>query len=388
MSAAALDTPVTARAGRTLGGYLLLPRPKDAVKWWIAPITFALAALARPGLSVGALVDAVLIWAVLELLIYQARYQWNDIRGFAADQRHPDAQSRGRLPGPVECGSAHIAVSRVVLSLRLVAALLVGAAIGRLGVMIALTGAVFGVGVVYEAVRGRATGRTTQVPPPARPAILGLWVVVGGGYAIRGTTGVALATTLADRPALASAVVVGMWGYGVMFVTMRWALEALAFAGAEDGRVTWAARADQAREHTTALARWLASMLPEGGAVPSWPALSSSTDPRAPWNVALLVAAPAAAVAGRALVGSPSPTAIAIAIALGLAAGILVIRTPRRGLAALAGAAMLAVGLALGGAPRPLLAAAPWAVLALAYWRYSVQSLDSLGRPLWRPVRG
>src|SRR3954454_25121570 len=79
------NTPAaTRRTGqRSLASYLLLPRPKDTVKWWILPLGFGLGSLAAPALTSAQVVRALVVWALLELLIYQARYQWNDVRGFA-----------------------------------------------------------------------------------------------------------------------------------------------------------------------------------------------------------------------------------------------------------------------------------------------------------------
>src|SRR3954467_4980906 len=104
---------------RRLAGYLLLPRPGDLVKAWIFPACFLLGVLAEEGASGREVLRAALVWAALELLLYQARYQWNDIRGFEADQRHPERAARGRLPGPPSRGRAHIRASAAVAAARL-----------------------------------------------------------------------------------------------------------------------------------------------------------------------------------------------------------------------------------------------------------------------------
>src|SRR5207253_1244883 len=138
--------------------------------------------------------QAVLVWLVLELLVYQARYQWNDVRGFAADQAHPDRVARGRLPGPIERARPHITASLVVAGVRLaLAAALAIAVPGLRGIILAMTVGVFGGAFVYEHVRSRATGRTNEVPVPLHPSLLALWTAVGAGYAVRGMTGLALA---------------------------------------------------------------------------------------------------------------------------------------------------------------------------------------------------
>jgi hypothetical protein len=376
---------VTSRP-RTLRSYLLLPRPHDAVKWWILPLTFGLGVLARGGVSEGRLTRALVVWAVLELLVYQARYQLNDIRGFAADQRHPSASARGRLPGPVERARPHIAASAAVAIGRLAAAAAVGllVPVGGGRAIAALSVAVLGVAAVYEALRSRATGRSDRVPPPVRPGVVALWVVVGAGYAIRGVGGLALAVDLGGRPLLAAAAALTMWAFGIAFVTARWALEAMAFARADGGRIAWSVRADHAREHSLTLVRWLPSALPAGTATPAdWRPLAAATPMRAPWNLAVLVSATAAAATGRLLAGGAGAEEALVAAAMGgiLGAGVL-LAVRRRARAVLWGAVLLAGCGALDGWPRPVLAALPWAAICAAHLLFAGQSLGTLGHPL------
>ena len=381
------------REGRSLAGYLLLPRPKDAVKWWILPLTFALGVVARDGASGEQIVRALVVWATLELLIYQARYQWNDVRGFAADQAHPDAASRGRLPGPPERGRAHIAASLVVALARLAAVAALALLLPSLDLAEPLTGlvvAVFGVAIVYEALRERVTGNSAAVPPPLRPGIAALWIVVGAGYAIRGVAGLALAIDLGARPGLAVAFAIAMWSFGIAFVTARWALEALAFARIQRGRLDWRVRASDAREHSLALVRWLPSP-PTGSDVTGsastrpagWHALRGRSPAAAPWNLAAVAAGAAAAAAGTLLAG-PAATATALLAAvvgaLGAAAVLAAARHQAPAMLALAGAATAALW--AGGSPRPVLAVLPWLGLLAAHLFFKAQSLQTLGSPL------
>jgi hypothetical protein len=106
------------RGGRSPAGYLLLPRPGDAVKALLMPLTFGLGVLAQGGTDGRGLLRALLVLLVLEFLIYPARYQWNDIRGFAADQSHPGESDRGRLPGPLSMARRRIAASATVAAAR------------------------------------------------------------------------------------------------------------------------------------------------------------------------------------------------------------------------------------------------------------------------------
>ncbi|MER7498222.1 hypothetical protein ABT033_37240 [Streptomyces pharetrae] len=369
---------------RSMAGYLLVPRPKDAVKGLLMPFTFGLAVAAGAELTAHTAARALVVWAALELLVYPARYQWNDIRGFVADQHHPAQQDRGRLPGPLGRARAHVTASCAVALARLalVAALVLalpGLHLG--GTLAAVTVAVFGVAVVYEALRAKGTGRTGTVPPPARPAVIALWIVVGAGYVVRGMTGLALAVDLGRRPALALSAAVALWAFGIAFVTSRWALESLAFAASDHGRLTWTARAGQAREHLLALVRWLPPQLTAASPA-DWAPLRRRTSPTAPWNLALLVAGTAAGLTGSLLVAPASAGHALLAAALGAVTTAAVILLPwwRTGIVP-AGAALQLLVLTVTEQSRPSAALLPWLCVMTAHLTYSSRSLSTMGVP-------
>ncbi|GAA2450536.1 hypothetical protein [Streptomyces glaucus] len=375
--------PPPAARPRSLLGYLVMPRPKDMVKGLLMPFTFALAVSAGADATGRTVVRALIVWAALELLVYPARYQWNDIRGFVADQQHPARRDRGRLPGPMDRARAHVTASCAVATARLAVTATLALALPGLrltGVLTAVTAAVFGVAVVYEALRARGTGRTGAFPPPLRPALVALWVVVGAGYVVRGMTGLALAVDLGRRPALAVAAAVTLWAFGIAFVTSRWVLESLAFATSHHGRLTWTTRSGQAREHLLALVRWLPS-----GTVPGTPAgwapLRRRTSPAAPWNAALLIAGTAAALTGALLTTVRVPPGHALATAaLGAVTTAAAVSSPKRRPAVVAAGAALHLLLpALTAQPRPLAALLPWLSLMAAYLTFSSRSLDTIG---------
>jgi hypothetical protein len=386
-------------AERRLREYLLLPRPGDLVKAWIFPAAFVFGVLAEGGAGGRELLRAALVWVALELLIYQARYQWNDIRGFAADQRHPDAAGRGRLPGPPSRRRRHTRASAAVLCARLSLVALLALALPalHLGWMLgALTVAVFGIAVVYESLRARATGSSNQVPAPLRPGLVALWLVVGGGYAVRGVSGLALATDIGSEPLVAVAALVTMWSFGVAFVTARWALESLAFARRGDGgEILWEVDDGLAREHSLALARWLpaagpggAAKTPEAGRFKDWRALRSGVSLAAPWNLAAVLAAAAAALTGRLLAGSADSLEALLATACGALLAIAVLLTARHRWGAWVGAGLaLAVALASAGSPRPGLAALPWLAILGAHLFFTAQSPRTLPHPLRSATR-
>src|SRR5947209_17458811 len=161
-----LSRPQRRQQGRRLTSYLVLPRPGDLGKAVIVPVTFALGTAAAGGTTPTRLWHAALAWLVLELFVYQARYQWNDVRGFKADQQHPDAASRGRLPGPADRALPHITASLTVAAVRLALAALVAIAVPSLALtLLAMTAAVFAAAGVYETLRSLATGRGETAMP-------------------------------------------------------------------------------------------------------------------------------------------------------------------------------------------------------------------------------
>ncbi|MCG5431107.1 hypothetical protein LV457_02215 [Mycobacterium sp. MYCO198283] len=348
-----------------------MPRPKDLVKGWLIPVTFGCGLLSVGEVSGTALLRAVVVWIAVELLIYPARYQWNDIRGFAADQRHPAARERGRLPARSADGRGSLAASWLVIAARLtLTGLLVVMfpALQLAGILAFAAVGVLAVAVAYETLRSTATGRSGAPAAPVSPGVALLWVTVGAGYAVRGLTGLALAVDLPARPALAVAAAITLWAFGIAFVTSRWAVEVTAFATVRDGRLSWRARADHAREHLLALVRWLPPHPSPDGDLRDWAPLQRPTAPSAPWNAATLVAGAAAAVTGRLLCGPCPPAEAIAAVAVGVVTTALLVAGGRRrtGWLAAGVAALLAV-LWLGGAPRPLLGVVPWLLLAGAY---------------------
>jgi len=370
------------RRQRTITSYLLVPRPKDLVKGLLLPVTYVLGLLSIGEITGQSVLRAAVTLVAVELLVYAARYQWNDIRGFAADQAHPSAKDRGRLPGPLSDVRSRVTASCTVIAARLaITALLIVLMPGLhlAGILGLATAGVFGVAAVYELLRSASTGRLGDIPPPVSPGIVALWMVVGAGYVVRGLVGLALAIDLSGRPALAAAATITLWAYGIAFVTSRWALEATAFASSENGRVVWQARADQAREHLLALVRWLPSRIHPHLEVRDWAPLKGWTSLRAPWNMAMVVAGGAAAVTGRLLCGPCPPLDVLIAAIVGVLATVAVTTAPRwRPGFVLLGAVALLMSLVLTGSPRPLLGVLPWLLISAAYLFFTTCTLRRL----------
>jgi hypothetical protein len=369
---------------RGLASYLLLPRPKDLIKGWLVVLTYTLGLLSTGEVTATSVIRALLVTSVLELLVYQARYQWNDVRGFVADQHHPGSR-RGRLPGPLARARAHVMASCAVAGARLAVTGVLAFALPGLhlgGVLGFAAAGVFGVAIAYEILRSLSTGRSAVTPAPMRAGVVLLWLTVGAGYAVRGLVGFGLAVDVWKRPALLVAATVTLWCYGIAFVTCRWAVEVTAFAAIRDGQVTWQARADQAREHQLALTRWIPSRSTDGVTeIEDWAPLHRWSAPTAPWNLATVVAGGAAAVTGWLLAGPCPVDDAVIIVAVGAAATLIAVSTSRRRALVVVIATLLLSGTFMVlAAPRALLAVLPWLLLMGAYLFMTTRTLRKLRR--------
>ncbi len=283
---------------RSLLSYLLLPRPQELVAkalfFLVAPLGVALATGPTSKPRVG---DAIAFVFALEVLVYQARYQWNDIRGFAEDQRHPAAAERGRLPGPPARARRQIALSACTVALRLALAAGIGLLLGRaLGTALLVAGvAVWGVAILYEALRHRISADTDGSPLRLTRTKQALFVVVGLGYAVRAVSGLWVGSGATIPAAGVVTATITMSAIGTIFVTMSWVLEGSSCVGEDaDGRLV--------RSPLLAGKGHLASLLTAVGIsadIPEGPVLvsMSGTAPlrrrqtlRAPWNLGLLAA--------------------------------------------------------------------------------------------------
>ena len=306
--------PVPARAGkpgRGLAVYLLYPRPDAWAKALIAPACFLLAASSSG--HFGNWDRFLVLWLVLELLIYAARYQWNDIQGIEGDQRHPEVHARSRLPGgtTAQARRRSIRLSQGAAALRVLAALLIGVLTGSAREVLLLTGAVFAIAAAYEFLRALSARRS---PVPGRAQVIAVWLVVGLGYLVRGGLGLSAAGLAWGSLAMVAGLACVM-SFGIMFVLLTWVLEATSYCAADAGG-GWHARPDlAAKPHLAALLRQglgrpilTGSILPgQGRYCGADRVLRDGGRLSAPWNLALLAAAVSGAAEGVALAG-PAPT--------------------------------------------------------------------------------
>jgi 4-hydroxybenzoate polyprenyltransferase len=208
--------------GRTLAAYLAFPRPEAWAKALIAPACFVLAAA-----STGRLGDwkrFLVLWLVLEFLIYAARYEWNDIRGIDADLRHAERTARSRLPVGTTAGARRrsIRLSALTAAARILTALLIGAVAGLTPQVLVLAVAVFVVAAAYEFLRVPRPG------PASRARVIAVWLVVGLGYVIRGGLGLSTAGLAVGSLAMVAGLVC-VGSFGIMFVLLTWVLEATSY---------------------------------------------------------------------------------------------------------------------------------------------------------------
>ncbi len=233
------------------------PRPDAWGKGLIAPACFVLAATSTG--RFGAWNRFVVLWLVLELLIYPARYQWNDIRGIDADQAHAERDARSRLPVGTTAPARRrgIRLSRLAAAARILVALLIGVLAGLARQALVLAGAVFVVAVPYEWLRA------SRSQSWRRSRVIAVWLVVGLGYVVRGGVGLSTAGLAWDSPGMAAGLVC-VGSFGIMFVLLTWALEAASYCAARAGCGALAGH----RQRVQRLPRFVVPR-PGGGRVPA-----------------------------------------------------------------------------------------------------------------------
>ena len=360
--------------------YLLVPRRDAWGKALMAPACFVAAACSTG--HFGGWARFTVLWLVLELLIYQARYQWNDIAGVESDLRHPEAGARSRLPvgSTPQARRRSIGLSWLTAAARILAALLVGWLTGLTGQVLVLAAAVFAIAGSYELLRASRYRHWTSV------RVVAVWLAVGLGYLVRGGLGLSLGGLAAGSAAMV-ATLVCLGAFGIMFVLLTWALEATSYCTADDdGR--WHARPELAvKPHLAALLRHVAGPLDGAGLPPGASrycggdrVLRGGSRLSAPWNLALLAASASGGVSGAALARPHAAGTVAwiVAAAAGLAGGVALARrrSSRGRWAVAAGWFLVVVAAGLVARPGlPVLAGVPWLVVAGLYctfcgWSY------------------
>jgi hypothetical protein len=382
---------------RSIVSYLLLPRPGDWIKAVVAPGVYAVAAYA--GGSFDRWPSFIALWLILEYLLYEARYQWNDLRGWGHDHGHVERRARARLPHGLDPDHdrRHILVSLLIAGVRVLGAVVLGWVLGVLPQTLILLALVYGIAFVYEwlrAVPRRATGR-------ASAADLAIWIVVGLGYAVRAGLGLSLAGIPLQSLAGASGILCFAI-FGVMFVLLTWVLEAAGLCRIDS--VGWHQGPElAAKPHLVPLLRY--------AGVETLESLADSANSRSgrrekvlrergrvrtPWNASLLLACGAAVPFGLALSGYASShfsqrlasahvPLYALAFGLGVSLATLLAvssGTWTRVVTAAFGAVALYSASYAIEAWKPWIVVAPWIVIAVWYLSFRGSSYFDLNHAI------
>ena len=225
---------------RKFVGYLFFPRSSALIKTLFILFGFALGSylLAYANgqdwkILLEELLRLVFVYFILDVMTYQARYQWNDIRGYEEDTKNSEAKNRRRLSEVCKNPRVAVGVSFPIMVLKIVGAVLLtfpnwfSVEMGiplRWGIL-----AILILGVLYEIFRSNKMGCSTIF-------------TVGFGYAFRfmfslwaawpgifGQIGI-----ISNNFLLAVFfLILSTYMFGLVFVTLSWALEAADNNGSE-----------------------------------------------------------------------------------------------------------------------------------------------------------
>ena len=187
--------------------YLLLPRKDDLAKaavfiipWILGTVVFGLSRGYGLAEYLRSFWLGVFVIVAFELLVYQARYQWNDLRGANQDPRHPAARDRRRLPAGWERASL------AVLVVRLLAAAYVANVFFRhsddANLMYAILTVPFLIALPYEYARAKSDQEPAAFDRRPGRWQIGVYALIGLGYGTRATLGVLVAALLGADPVL------------------------------------------------------------------------------------------------------------------------------------------------------------------------------------------
>jgi hypothetical protein len=331
-------------ARRSLLGYVILPRPQDLlVKGGIIPLAWAWASFAGPSDQWRHVLPLLGFTLAFELFLYQARYIVNDLRGLDVDIDFSKFRPKPKFPLPA--GAREVKASLIAIifrlgftiwfALRVLTPPFRGALLAALGMVLVLT-------IVYEILRARSEriGPKDDLLTMSLTPTLVL-VFVGAGYGLRACLGVYLATPGHTDWLLIGSTAVAMTAFGSMFVAMRWAIKRSVLVVLEEGErpPTHAYRDVLKRmRHIAPLLRearvledhgeGLDSVSSEGPSdahpLHAYRILELISSPTW-WNVAVVLAASFAAVAGVRLMEDRRLGALLLAAAVGVAEGVGVV---------------------------------------------------------------
>ncbi|GAA1370054.1 hypothetical protein [Catellatospora chokoriensis] len=303
---------------RSIGSYLLMPRPEDWIKFLNAPGAWLVTYLATGS---GDFWRFAVMWISVEYLVFQARYQLNDLRGAPEDDLHSERVARGRLPhgNSQETFRNNLRASAIGIVIRLAVAVVIGVLADELMLMCLFIVAVFGTALIYEGLR-------------AARMVLPVWTFVGVGYAIRAALGIHFAgLSWLDETATLGYLAFAI--YGIMFVLLNWASEATSYCTVTpSGEWTYQSGLVD-KPHLLALLKPLGIVAtlstrrehapPNGG---HQRVLVARGRVFAPWNIAIFANFIVSASWGMALAQPPArPDYLLVGIGAGMAAALLIL---------------------------------------------------------------
>lgn len=213
-----------------LVSYLILPRPDDLVKGSFLLMGVLMARFGGewiPAVSWTDLGSFMVLWFITEILIYQARYQWNDILGRDEDQAAESSEKTNRLPH----GEASVTAAWISIAIRIYLAITLAQfhwLVGPWGIR--SKPAVFWalllyplIAVVYEWIRAWIR-RSGSCSPAQRNWLL---ATVGLGYPARFFIGWIATGTALNLSLLF--LIIGLWALGISFVGATWVLNAASY---------------------------------------------------------------------------------------------------------------------------------------------------------------
>lgn len=226
--------------------YLLYPRTKDVLKLFFIVLGGVMGASMAGYSPIEALLRILLALFVVDVLVYQARYQWNDIRGAVEDDSNPVAKWRNRLPKAFLRVESAVVISGAVALYKVLLACAIAVNCGEAALpMCATVVAVFLLAALYEAARAaKCTPLVFTLVCLGYPlrVVAGLWVVYPGFFGYVTSVGPPVA-----MPAFLVTLLVGTALFGLSFVGLTWALEGAERArqglGQNKGHVKYVAKA-------------------------------------------------------------------------------------------------------------------------------------------------
>lgn len=257
--------------------YLIYPRPQDAAKGLFIVTGCFMGALSGGGPDAiisdpAAFVLRVLFcWFILDVLCYQARYQWNDIRGAKEDESNPMSLARQRLHRV--CGNIVLAkkISAAVLVYKLVLAVVLiviagGPLAGSLALGVVLT---LLLGAAYEVARRRKKRFgivyfLVCLGYPLRCLIGFLCFVPIRVVSTFGPFTIALPDVSVVCLGSVALMLLATAAYGEVFVGVTWALEGACFVRTRGSASSGEAIHKYHKPHVAHLAEELDRMMPNG----------------------------------------------------------------------------------------------------------------------------